>query len=343
VDNPYLSKEYAAKTANSAEHNAAGLDAQVKSIVMLKNNENIIKAASEVKQTVYIPWKYTPETQGRGGVVPASWSPVINLEAASKYYNVVTDTVAKTLTGPKDKDGKPTASKDDIVRATAQEITAANFALVKIQSPQNGNPTSGYGEKSNTTPDTFVYKPISLQYRPYTADSEFVRLESIGGQLIEKTKTGDYGAQSTTEKENRSYFGQTGIITNESDLDLVLYAASVVDKVVVAVDWSKPMVFSEFENQVDAIVVGSGVTDAAFLDIISGKAEPSGLLPMQMPKNMETVEAQFEDVPRDMESYVDSAGNKYDFTFGLNWSGVISDSRTAKYNVAPLVGVDPFE
>jgi beta-glucosidase len=56
---------------------------------------------------------------------------------------------------------------------------------------------------------------------------------------------------------------------------------------------------------------------------------------------METVEAQFEDVPRDMECYVDSDGNSYDFAFGLNWSGVISDERTAKYNVPPIVGDPP--
>ena len=64
---------------------------------------------------------------------------------------------------------------------------------------------------------------------------------------------------------------------------------------------------------------------------MSGKAEPSGLLPMQFPKDMLTVEAQFEDVPRDMVPYVDSEGNAYDFAFGLNWDGVIDDERVEKY------------
>ena len=107
------------------------------------------------------------------------------------------------------------------------------------------------------------------------------------------------------------------------------------------------MVFSEFESEVDAILVGFGgnraanVPDKAFLEIISGQVEPSGLLPLQMPANMETVEAQFEDVPRDMECHVDSEGNTYDFTYGLNWSGVINDDRTAKYKVPPIVGEPP--
>lgn len=46
---------------------------------------------------------------------------------------------------------------------------------------------------------------------------------------------------------------------------------------------------------------------------------------------MAAVEHQLEDLPRDMECYVDAAGNKYDFAFGLNWSGVINDSRVQKY------------
>jgi len=49
------------------------------------------------------------------------------------------------------------------------------------------------------------------------------------------------------------------------------------------------------------------------------------------------VEAQLEDVPRDMECYVDAQGHTYDFAYGLNWYGVISDSRTAKYKVPALV------
>jgi beta-glucosidase len=195
----------------------------------------------------------------------------------------------------------------------------------------------------------YTYLPISLQYRPYTANSEFVRKESIGGDMIEVTETSPdgYGDTKRLVKENRSYFGKNAIIRNESDLDLVLNAASAAEKVIVAVNVSNPMVFKEFESKVDAILVGFGgdrsayLNEKAFLEIIAGQVEPSGLLPLQMPANMETVEAQFEDVPRDMECHADSDGNTYDFSFGLNWSGVIKDGRTAKYNVKPIVGGPP--
>ncbi|WP_297796350.1 hypothetical protein, partial [uncultured Eudoraea sp.] len=67
------------------------------------------------------------------------------------------------------------------------------------------------------------------------------------------------------------------------------------------------------------------------MEIITGAAEPSALLPFQMPADMLTVEAQFEDVPRDMTPYKDADGNVYDFAFGMNWKGVISDDRVKKY------------
>ncbi|WP_094243804.1 glycoside hydrolase family 3 C-terminal domain-containing protein [Tetragenococcus halophilus] len=81
----------------------------------------------------------------------------------------------------------------------------------------------------------------------------------------------------------------------------------------------------------DAIVVGFGISDNALLDVILGDHEPNGLLPMQFPKDMDTVEEQFEDVPKDMKSYKDSEGNTYDFGYGLNYNGVIEDERIEKY------------
>ena len=104
---------------------------------------------------------------------------------------------------------------------------------------------------------------------------------------------------------------------------------------------------SELEPYADAILVSwSGdrapaIDDEAYFEIVVGNKEPSGLLPVQMPADMDTVEEQFEDVPRDMRCYEDANGNVYDFAFGLNWAGVIDDERVAKYNVEPIA-VDEF-
>jgi beta-glucosidase len=350
IDNPYLSLEIAETVPNNAEHNAAAYQAMLKSIVMLKNSGGIIHkaAAGAGKPTVYIPMVYSAATTGRTAS-PGSAKPSFSLEAAGEYFNVVTDALALKLTGPADDKGNRTISRNDIIRASAAEIAKCDFALVRITSPQNGNPTyMGFGGIA-TNGDKYTYLPISLQYRPYTANSKSVRLESLGGDMIEVTETSSegYGDIKTLVKENRSYFGKTAIIRNESDLDLVLNTASKAGKVIVALNVSSPMVFTEFESKVDAILVGFGgdrsawLNEKAFLEIIAGQVEPSALLPLQMPANMETVEAQFEDVPRDMECHADSDGNKYDFAFGLNWSGVIKDNRTAKYNVPPIKGNEP--
>ena len=100
------------------------------------------------------------------------------------------------------------------------------------------------------------------------------------------------------------------------------------------------MCFHEIEPYADVILMNfkmeQGVNGTALANIITGQTEPSGLLPSQQPKDMSEVEGQDEDVPRDMVPYTDSEGNKYDFAFGLNWAGPISDERTKTYGAAPL-------
>ena len=81
----------------------------------------------------------------------------------------------------------------------------------------------------------------------------------------------------------------------------------------------------------DAILVEFGVSPDAVLEVITGKYEPTGLLPLQMPADMDTVEEQDEDRAFDMRVYIDSEGHAYDFAYGMNYSGVISDERTKEY------------
>lgn len=337
-ENVYVEESNMEAVVNTEEKQAAGYEAMQKGIVMLKNSGNLIKESNGEKATVYIPMVYTEASVSLYGSTEAGWSLPVDAGLAGEYFNVVTDTIADTLTGPADEDGNATVAYEDIVRASDEEIAACDYALVIVSSPSS----SGYDS------ETGEYIPISLQYGEYVADGENVREESLGGDTVEVVIESPYGAQTVEETENRSYYGKTAQVSNASDLDTILYAAERCENVVVAVNASKPMVFAEFENQVDAIVVNfnnassmgiaSNKPTSALFDIISGQVEPSGLLPLQMPANMDTVEAQYEDVPRDMECHVDSEGNTYDFAFGMNWSGVISDERVATYSVEPLVG-----
>ncbi|NBA78717.1 beta-glucosidase [Emticicia sp. ODNR4P] len=182
------------------------------------------------------------------------------------------------------------------------------------------NPSSGIGyDKADLAKGGNGYLPISLQFKEYTATD--ARETSIAG--------GDPLEAST----NRSYKGKSIKASNSTDLDMILETKAKMKgkPVIVSVSMDNPMVFNEFEKEVEGILVNFKVQDQAIFEIISGKKEPSALLPIQMPANMSTVEKQAEDVPQDMECHKDSEGNVYDFGFGLNWKGVIKDGRVKLY------------
>jgi beta-glucosidase len=191
----------------------------------------------------------------------------------------------------------------------------ADYALVFVNSPNSG---IGYNSE-DAKKGSNGYVPISLQYGEYTA-KEARETSIAGGDPLEKFT-------------NRTYKNKKTKAMNLTDLGMI----NDTDKkmkgkpVIVSVNMNNPMVFAEFEKNASAILVHFSVQDQALLDILTGASEPSALLPLQMPANMETVEKQFEDVPHDLECYVDDQGNKYDFAFGLNWKGVINDERKAKY------------
>ena len=196
----------------------------------------------------------------------------------------------------------------------------ADFAIVFISNPYNSNDGGGY-DKSDRKAGGNGYVPITLQYGTYTATDARTQSIAAGDPVVDPTIN------------NRSYKDKTVTASNIMDLQTVLTTREMMgDKpVIVVANISRSMIFNEFEGKVDGILARFSVGEQAVLDIISGKNEPSGLLPIQMPANMSTVEKQFEDVPFDMECHKDSEGNVYDFAYGLNWQGVINDSRTVKY------------
>ena len=197
---------------------------------------------------------------------------------------------------PEPEKRMPGASREIVSEfySWAETPEEADFALVFIESPL----TDGYREG---------YQPISLQYRPYHAEE--AREKSIAG--------GDFRESS----DNRSYRGKWNQAANESDLDLVIDTKKRMgDKpVIVCVRVHNPMVFAELEPYADAIFAEFGVQQEAILNLVSGKAEPRGRLPVQMPADMKTVELHCEDRPFDLEPYTDSDGNRYDYGFSLGW------------------------
>ncbi len=334
-ENGYVSLAHAQETVWNTQTDAYATELQKKSPILLKNSGNTIAQSDGTKKTVYVPYAFDKgsEASSSGDATPPSWEPLFDLIAVGEYFNVVTDTVGEP--SGTDEEGNAVYTENDIIRASASELAACDMALVGISSPLT--------ESSQADDGTWL--PASLQFEAYTAKT--ARQESIGGFITTETMNDGYGTVSQDVKENRSYYNNSvGQASNYSQYELLQYVADAVPgscKVVLLVQGKNPMIFSEVEPLSDAILLywGQGMSSGWFktevlMSIVAGETEPSGLLNMQMPANMETVEAQYEDVPRDMECYVDADGNTYDFTFGLNWSGVINDERVQTYNVPAL-------
>ena len=284
-ENPYLDPAVSEEIVGKPEFMEKGYQAQLKSVVMVKNSGNVLPVKD--KKKVYVPQRYFPELVNFFGVkTPERYEDVFAADLLGKYY--------------------------DLVASPAE----ADFAIVVIDAPTSGTGYSAEDVKKGGN----GYLPISLQYSDYTA--EHAREVSLaGGDRLEKSA-------------NRSYKGKSVKTANKNDLQTVIDTKKAMgDKpVITVISTGKPFV-PEFEPYSDAILVSFGCQNQALLDLVSGAVEPSALLPMQLPADMKTVELQMEDVPYDMECYVDADGNAYDFAYGLNWSGRISDARTEKYGL----------
>lgn len=288
-ENPYLDPEASTAIVGNAEFMKAGYEAQLKSIVLLKNKAQVLPLSKN--KTIYIPKRIVPA--GRdwfGNVNPERIEYPVSIDIFSKYFNI-TDDPAK-----------------------------ADLAIVFVKGPNGG---VGYNLDDRKNGGN-GYLPISLQYESYTATGARANSIAAGDPVIDPAIT------------NRSYKGKTNIASNATDLKSILDTRAAMNgkPVIVCMALSNPAVVAEFESQVDGLLVSFGVQDQAMADILSGKAEPSGLLPLQMPADMNTVEAQKEDVPLDMKPHTDTEAHSYNFGYGLNWKGIINDSRTAKYRKA---------
>ncbi|MBB5644968.1 glycoside hydrolase family 3 protein [Pedobacter cryoconitis] len=287
-ENPYLDPQESKQIVGNTEFMKAGFQAQLKSVVLLKNKSSILPVAKN--KTVFVPRIYYPASKDWWGNLSApKFDYPVDINLIKKYYNVTED--------------------------PAQ----ADFSIVFVSSPYSA--VGGYDLKDRKAGGN-GYVPITLQYNAYTASTARVQSMAAGDPVIDPSIS------------NRSYINKTVTAYNTMDLRTILDTkAAMKDKpVIVVVNASKPMIFNEFEQQVEGIVLHFGVSGQAVMDIISGAAEPSGLLPVQMPANMLTVEQQYEDVPFDMTCHTDAQGHVYDFGYGMNWKGQISDERNAKYH-----------
>ena len=162
-ENPYLDPAVSAEVVGNPEFMEKGYQAQLKSVVMVKNSDSVLPMKSaEVKPKVYVPQRYFPQMVNFFGMVtPERWEETFATELLEKYYEPVADPAE------------------------------ADFAIVVIDAPTSG---TGYSA-DDVRKGGNGYIPISLQYSDYTA--EHAREVSLaGGDRLEKSANRSYKGKS---------------------------------------------------------------------------------------------------------------------------------------------------
>lgn len=286
-ENPYTDPDKADAENGSVELNKIALDAHHQSIVMVKNHDNLLPIKDRNLKVYAVGSYYGGSSSGYGAQGHDNRGIT---EMAGRFYN------------------------------TTENPDEADFGIVMLTGPNNGNGTEGQAQTAQFAPYTkTVGREVSLGGYWYHADGSIVQATEIPDPSI-----GDY-------KENKCNIGFTNPGTQEV-LDTLLQAKEDLgDKpIVLILNYRNAVVPAEFEPLVDAIVVGVEGAQEAYMDIISGRYDPTGMLAITFPRSMEHIEMSCEDVP-DTTPYVDSDNNVYQFGFGLNYSGRIVDERTEKF------------
>ncbi|MDQ6422937.1 glycoside hydrolase family 3 N-terminal domain-containing protein [Paenibacillus sp. LHD-117] len=143
-ENPYLDPMVSAATAGQPSFVKEGFDAQLKSVVLLKNKDAVLPLKPRSK--VYIPKRYTPPGKDWfGNPTPESLVHPVNMEIAANYFDLTDDP------------------------------GEADFGLVFVTGPKSG---TGYSQGDAESGGN-GYVPLSLQYRTYKA--EYAREISLAG------------------------------------------------------------------------------------------------------------------------------------------------------------------
>ncbi|MDR1402192.1 MAG: glycoside hydrolase family 3 C-terminal domain-containing protein [Tannerellaceae bacterium] len=134
-ENPYLNPQETSRIVGNPAFMKAGYEAQLKSVVLLKNEGKTLPASG--RKTVFIPKIYKPASKNWWGIwTESALDYPVNIETVKRYYDVTADP------------------------------NQADFALVFVSSPQSEH--GGYS-LSDRKKGGNGYVPVSLQYNPYVA------------------------------------------------------------------------------------------------------------------------------------------------------------------------------
>ncbi len=297
-ENPYVNIAEAEKfwDPNGKERqkrNELGYEAMKKAMVMVKNDE--LNADNNVLpvRAGYDPYIETVDINGNGKVDVYFDSAFPDSDSGQ----------AKTY-------AKATEEKFSYVNFVS-DINEADVAVVRI----NARGGTYFGTQGPVPLDfespTLVYDREAKKFTDEVVEN-FTDLKNF--------TFGDWsnvGGPEMIKQGYRAYLSYSDSIAAINKA-LAAKAARPEMKLVVGMTAPRPGIVSSFIDDVDGMYIDFAATDSAFLDVLFwwDGAKPEGSLPVEFPRDNESVNAQLEDVPGDTENPLFEVG------FGLEYTKV---------------------
>lgn len=96
----------------------------------------------------------------------------------------------------------------------------------------------------------------------------------------------------------RQHEGRLDFRADDTDVQAIARASAHVPTIV-AIEMDRPAILTAIEPMARALIATFGASDAAVLDVVTGRAVAKGRLPFSLPRSMADVEAQSPDLPDD--------------------------------------------
>lgn len=279
-ENPYVDEQAANAIIGNETHREIGLDIQRKSLVLLKNQDNILPLKANSK--VYILGDFKAETLQSYGFE------VINGNQEQRPSAKDSDYVLISMTA-KVKDTKHYRSND------------AQYGL----NPAHSNPQIWAGAKGYDGKSLWGQSDAGVSYGAAESTDDELK---FGGAFPWEADILDFTGMAAAESWQ--------VIPSLDSIQAVMNEVDDKKKVILHIYFRQPYVLDEQSGLRDAgaIVAGFGMSDKALLDVLSGKFTPQGKLPFSLANSRQAIIEH----PSDKAGYPEK-DTLYPFGFGLSY------------------------
>jgi beta-glucosidase len=279
-ENPYVDASKANGIVGKPEFLQKALDAQRRSLTLLKNDSALPMKASRPDAPVKL---YSINLNA--GVLG---------DAAYGSYKVVTG-------------DRTTANGNSRARVPA----GTEYAIVRVEVTNN---SSAYRSKDPATGanPAYINPRTGKTWGAEDPDNIDDRL-NFGGAYPWEVDTLDFTGMAASQAANQSWRLSPSLADIQ---DTMKEAREVGAKVVLSIYFRQPYVLDDASGlkNANAIIANYGVSDTALMDVLTGKHKPQGKLPWALANNAQAIKNQDPDAPG-----YPAADTLFPFGFGLGY------------------------